>query len=108
MGRIFPFLSQSKPNCTLKDRFSLIMAVVLLQSWNLLSRQPDRLGTSRLFHGVVVTVFSLPNCSQGHFIDKYLADDSPYWLNQIAEYMDAAGLKQPVRPGHGLERVGAV
>ncbi|KAF6747439.1 fungal-specific transcription factor domain-containing protein [Ephemerocybe angulata] len=46
----------SKPNCTLKDRFSLIMAVVLLQSWNLLSRQPDRLGTSRLFHGVVVTM----------------------------------------------------
>ncbi|TEB23014.1 hypothetical protein FA13DRAFT_1463209 [Coprinellus micaceus] len=46
----------SKPNATLKDRFSLIMAVVLLQSWNLLSRQPDRMGTSRLFHGVVVTM----------------------------------------------------
>ena len=39
------------------------MAVVLLQSWNLLSRQPDRMGTSRLFHGVVVTVstcFQIP------------------------------------------------
>ncbi|KAG2009474.1 STE-12 alpha [Coprinopsis cinerea AmutBmut pab1-1] len=46
----------SRSDCSLKDRFSLIVAVVLLQSLGLLWRQPDQSSTTKAFHGVLITM----------------------------------------------------
>ncbi|TFK26826.1 hypothetical protein FA15DRAFT_702411 [Coprinopsis marcescibilis] len=46
----------SKSDCSLKDRFSLIVAVVLLQSLSLLWRQPDQIAATKAFHGLLITM----------------------------------------------------